>query len=207
MHENSRAMNLINTVAIHTYHKACIDKFGAADLRALGWKAGEGQEARFRMLSQIGDLTNCSVLDVGCGHGDLSAYLHNQFSGLRYIGIDQLDAFLDVAIERYGHLPDTSFFQGDFSLADLPFTDYILASGALSYRNSDPDFVFKTITKLFNACRVGLGFNLLSAVENPGGILVAYDLPVIMEHCRTLSERVVLKEGYYENDFTVLVLK
>lgn len=200
-------MDLLDTITIHQYHNERIKQFGAANPKSLGWKTTEGQLARFEILSGIGNLNNTSVMDVGCGHGDLRGYLAEKFTGIRYLGIDQVEAFLDVAIEKYGALTDTSFFHGDFSNADLPVTDYILACGALSYRNSDADFALKTITKLFNSCRLGFGFNMLSAIDNPLGILIAFDPDIILSHCNSLTSKVVFKEGYYEHDFTVMLYK
>ncbi len=196
-------MSLLDTVAIQKYHLDRIKNYGAEDPRAVGWKSPAGQQKRFEVLCSIGDLNNCSILDVGCGHGDLRGYLEGRCTGLRYLGIDQVEPLLEVAIKKYGHLPETSFFTGDFSAAELPVADYILACGALSYRNSDPDFIFKTIAKLFNSCRLGFGFNLLGKIESVDGILVAYDPEVILQHCRSLSSYTVFREGYYEDDFTV----
>src|SRR4051812_44437082 len=105
-------MEFLNAIAIHTFHANCIYKYGKGTLGALGWKDQEGQQARFKLLCSIADLNNSSVLDTGCGHGDLRGYLEKQFSGTRYIGIDQESVFLDAAIEKYGMLPNTSFFQG-----------------------------------------------------------------------------------------------
>lgn len=198
-------MNLLDSIAIHKYHLDRIREHGPESAKVLGWKTADGQLARYKVLCEIGDLSHTSVLDVGCGHGDLRAYLNEKFTGIRYMGIDQVEPLLEVAIKKYAYLPHTSFFLGDFSAAELPATDYILACGALSYRNSDPEFVFKTITKLFNSCRLGFGFNLLSKIESVGGILVGYDPAPVLEHCKKLTTNVVLKEGYYEEDFTVMM--
>lgn len=198
-------MNLLDTAAIHYYHQSRIRQFGGDASRALGWKTPEGQAARFEALCSIADLSHASVLDAGCGHGDLRAFLNGKFAGTRYLGIDQIGTFLDIAVERYGHLPDTSFFSGDFSEAELPVTDYILACGALSYRNSDPAFAFNTIKKLFGSCRLGFAFNMLAKVDNPDGILVCYNLQRVLTYCKSLTPDVELKEGYYEDDFTVMM--
>lgn len=198
-------MDLIDIVAIHHYHQGRIHRFGKDASRALGWKTPEGQSARFDVLCSIADMSHASVLDAGCGHGDLRAFLNEKFTGTRYLGIDQIEAFLDIAVEKYGHLPDTSFFSGDFSEAELPVTDYILACGALSYRNSDPGFAFRTIKKLFDSCRLGFAFNMLAKVESAEGILVSYNPQRVLTYCKSLTPDVELKEGYYEEDFTVMM--
>ena len=196
-------MNLIDYAHIHRFHEARIRDFGEGSTQALGWKNFYSQQARFAMLEDIGDMNDCSVLDAGCGHGDLRAYLDDKYPRMRYLGIDQMEDFLDVAIERYANLPETAFFLGDFYSAELPRTDYVLACGSLSYYSTEPDFVYQAITRLFNSCRIAFGFNLMSKVDHPGGVLVAYEPEAVMQHCRKLTDNVILHEGYFEGDFTV----
>jgi SAM-dependent methyltransferase len=198
-------MELVDRSVIYRYHYERIEKFGAGTTRALGWKTEENQLKRFEILSQIGDMNGLSVLDAGCGHGDLRRYLGDKYPDLRYAGIDQMEEFLDVAIERYGDLPETTFYMGDCWTADLPNMDYVLACGLLSYRNSRSDFVLHMIEKLFNTCRLGFGFNLLKKVDFPGGLLVSYDPQEILSYCKELTPKVALREGYSDEDFTLLM--
>jgi trans-aconitate methyltransferase len=179
---------------------------GEGTVRALGYRHNDEQLLRFAMLAGIGDMNGHSVLDVGCGHGDLRGYLDERYPRLSYTGIDQSEAFLAVAARRYAHLPETTFYLGDFCNAGLPQADYVLVSGSLNYHNSDPGFIYNIITKLYQTSRIALGFNLLSKID-PGGILVAYDADNIMQHCRTLSNRVILQNDYCDGDFTVWMYK
>lgn len=200
-------MNVIDNIRVQRFHKSRIDDFGEGTTQALGWKNFYSQQARFAMLEGIGNMNDCSVLDVGCGHGDLRAYLDDKYPRMRYMGIDQMEEFLEVAVERYGDMPETSFFAGDCYTAELPRMDYVLACGSLSYHNSDPGFIYNIITKLFITCRIAFGFNLMSRVKAPGGILMAYDVQQIMEHCKTLTSNVLLHQGYFEDDFTIWMYK
>ena len=56
--------------------------FGEGTSGALGWKSDENQNIRFEILSQIGDMSGLSVLDLGCGHGDLCGYLGRKYSDI-----------------------------------------------------------------------------------------------------------------------------
>ena len=47
-----------------------VERFGA-EVRALNWRSAELQHRRFAVLAQVGELKSASVLDVGCGMGDL----------------------------------------------------------------------------------------------------------------------------------------
>jgi SAM-dependent methyltransferase len=198
-------MQLIDKINIERYHKDKIEKHGKHSPQTLGWLAPEGQITRFEVLSQIADLTNCSILDAGCGYGDLCGFLNSKFSGIRYFGVDLNESFLDIAIEKYGKINETAFFIGDFSQAKLPVTDYILLCGSLNYRNSDPHFIFNTLTKLFDSCRIAFGFNMLSSVTNPENFLVPQPIDDVLNHCKKLTPRVVLHKDYFENDFTIFM--
>lgn len=196
-------MNITDRAAIKLYHTMREKENGEGTVKALGYRHDEDQLSRFAMLAGIGDMSERSVLDAGCGYGDLRAYLAGKYPKVRYMGIDHYEAFLAIASERYAHLPEATFYLGDFYTAQLPGADYVLASGSLNYRNSEPDFIYKAIAKLFNTSRIAFGFNLLSKIETTGGILVSYDAGDIVRYCRTLSGNVILHDDYFDGDFTV----
>jgi SAM-dependent methyltransferase len=198
-------MELLDTASIFRFHKHLISQHGEGSTGALGWKSDEAQLARYAVLAEIADLNDRSVIDLGCGHGDLRNFLGNIYPRLRYFGVEKIPALLDIAIERYSHLPETLFFEGDFSEAELPTVDYIIACGSLSYRNSDPLYIFKMIERLFRNCRMGFAFNLLSSTEDPDGIITGYNPAFIMDYCGKLTSKISLRKGYWENDYTVMM--
>jgi SAM-dependent methyltransferase len=198
-------MDLLDKANIFHFHGQLIKEFGVSSNAALGWKEPSGQAARFKILSGIGQLNGHSVLDAGCGHADMFAYLIKLYPQLLYYGIEQIPGILQVAIDRYIHLPAVKFYEGDFTTGVLPVVDYTIACGSLNYRNSDDLFIFKTIEKLFNNSRIGLGFNLLSKIEPVTGFLTAYHPDHITGFCRTLTSHVSLIENYYGDDYTVLM--
>jgi len=180
---------------------------GASSVGALGWLDSESQLSRFEMLAGIGDMNNRSVLDAGCGHGDLFAFLSKQYRLGHYTGIDHSEIFVNTAIKKYGGHPQVSFQLADFDTDELPEADYVLLSGSLNYRNSDPGFIYKMIAKLFAACKIAMGFNLLNDVYDPIGILVAYNMEAINEYCRTLTSNTILHKDYTQGDFTIWMYK
>lgn len=204
-------MTALDRAAIFDYHRVCLEAFGSGSSAALGWKTARSQTARFEVLAEIGDLDGRSVLDVGCGHGDLRGFLGERFPDVEYLGLEHFEPFLEVAAERYGQLPRTRFLLGDFTTAALPEVDYVLASGALGYRSEQPGFALTMIEKLYAACRVALGVNMLAHLpDRPGGqegVLVAHDRDAVVARCRQLAPRVTLRDGYFEEDFTVFLYR
>jgi SAM-dependent methyltransferase len=202
----NRLGRYLDTAAVFKYHRARIQEFGTGSAGALGWHP-EGQQVRFGVLAQIGDLAHRSVLDVGCGYADLYPYLRQRFVGVQYVGIEQMAELLDVARARYLHAPNITLRRDDFLRAPLPRHDYVLASGALNYRQRHPRFIYQAIEKLFASCQLGLGFNLLSQAQPSGSSLLAYDPADIKAFCETLAPRVVLQDGYWDGDFTVFMYR
>jgi SAM-dependent methyltransferase len=198
-------MSLLDTASIFKYHNNLSRKFEQGDVRNLGWSNLTTQQLRFTMLSQLADFDNCSVLDAGCGYADLCVFLKNKFPTCRYYGIDQIPEFILKALQDYGNMKDVVLFQGDFEMASLPVLDYTLASGLLSYKNSNPLYVFEMIQKLFIGCRLGLAFNLLSTEPENNSLLNAYDKNMIFSFCKTLTPKCSLHDDYLENDYTIFM--
>lgn len=201
-------MNLIEKATVMHYHRHRIVEFALGSARALGWRNQLSQDARFEVISTIGELHRRSVLDVGCGHGDLKAYLDQLAQDYDYIGIDQMPEFINDARKRYAGYANAAFFQSDFSQQDLPQVDYVIASGALGYRCAQPSFYFDMIAKFYAAARVGLSFNMLDANTFPEhDLLLGHDRDAMLTFCQTLSPKVRLVTGYFEDDFTIFMYR
>lgn len=201
-----RIGQLLDSAAVFRYHQQRIREYGAGSPGALGWQP-DGQQIRFEILAQIGDLAHCSVLDVGCGYADLYPYLRQRFAGVQYAGIEQMPELLNLAQARYRDAPGITLATGDFLRATLPLSDYVLASGSLNYRHRHPRFIHQAIETLFGRSRLGLGFNLLSWKPKDGGPLAAYNPADIVAFCHTLAPSVKLLEGYRDGDFTVFMYR
>jgi trans-aconitate methyltransferase len=198
-------MNPIDRATIQHYHRHRIAAFGAGT-RALGWRGEPSQHKRFEVIAAASDFNGATVLDVGCGLGDLKAYLDERFDGVRYLGVDQMPEFIAAASQRYAHCPRTALYCTDFSTARLPLSDVVVASGALGYRCAEPDFHFHMIRRMWAACAGVLVFNCLdeaSFAAHP--LLVGRNVADVMGLCRSLAGEVELVRGYLDDDFTVVM--
>ena len=156
---------------------------GDSSVEALGWRGDISQLKRFELLAGIGDLNGCSLLDVGCGHGDLKGFFDRMYSSYTYIGIDHMPEFIEMAKSRYGGFANTHFFQADFATAQFPQADYAVASK-------------------------GVAFNMLLAGRFPDHpLLIGHDPGTIALFCKQLSPRVEVVDGYLADDFTVFMYK
>ena len=159
-------MNLIEKATIRHYHQHRIAAYQNGTVEALGWRAKASQVKRFEVIATVGDLNGLTLLDVGCGYGDLKEYLDLSYSDFTYIGIDQMPEFISDAKKRYSGCSATYFFQTDFTAVDFPEVDYVIASGALGYRCQNPDFHFEMIRKMYTAAGQAVAFNMLDAAAS-----------------------------------------
>ncbi|MES2937669.1 MAG: class I SAM-dependent methyltransferase [Pseudomonadota bacterium] len=197
-------MNLIERATVMHYHRHRIAEFGPRP-QALGWKAPHSQWERFELIAQAADFAHCSVLDVGCGRGDLKDFLDERHPGVRYTGIDQMPEFLDDAVRRHGD-SGARFLLGDFSQMELPAADYVIASGALSYRCAEEGWHLRMIRTMHAAAQRALIFNVLDARRFPEhALLVGRDCDEVLDLCRRLSPHVAVSQGELDDDMTFFV--
>src|SRR5690348_4633106 len=113
------------------YFSECLIQHGIS-ARALDWSGEHSQFLRFRVLTEVGVLSGASVLDVGCGLGDLCGWLRANSCDARYTGIDIAPAMIEAARRRF---PDARFEVRDL-LSDVPngSFDYVLSSGMFTHR-------------------------------------------------------------------------
>ncbi|MDQ6965833.1 MAG: class I SAM-dependent methyltransferase [Mariprofundaceae bacterium] len=199
-------MTLLEKATVLHYHRHRIGEYAEDSVKALGYRGVDSQVKRFEALAGVGDLNGCSLLDVGCGHGDLKGFLDEHFHDFSYVGIDQMAEFIERARSLYGQRPSCYFCVADFSEAELPRADYVFASGVLGYRCAESGYYFTMIEKLFRAARRAFAFNMLDVESFPQHpLLVGHDADEVMAFCKGLSPDVQLVRGYLEDDFTVLM--
>jgi SAM-dependent methyltransferase len=125
-----------------SYHQRLVERHGAAGVRSLGWTSQETQERRFLSLWRMaGSPGTGSLLDVGCGSGDLKGFLESHGGALQYIGIDARPEVVQIARQRHpdvrfevrdahsctalGERFDCVFASGLFGLAAVCSTEYV----------------------------------------------------------------------------------
>ena len=191
------------------YRKKRIAQYGET-VGAVGCGSVESQEARFRVICEMGDLRNKTVLDAGCGFGDFYTFLHRQgIHPKRYLGIDISSELLDVAGKR---LPEVEFEL--VALLDFEPTekfDFVVVSGLFGLESPNwQRLLEKQLGKLYDLCEIGVAVNFLSHYTTGGKNPVSHYaepgkvLEFVLEN---LSNRVVLRHDYIPNDFTIYMYR
>lgn len=166
------------------------------------------QRYRFKVLTDIADLEMASILDYGCGKGDLYQYLLE--SGFRgsYAGFDINPELIALARRKF---PRLRFEVCDIEQQALDeLYDYVLISGVFNNRTSDNEQTLRSVlTRCFPLARRGLAFNAISTYVNFRQPEMFYASPEEIFHfCMVqLSPSVTLRHDAIPYNFTMYVYR
>lgn len=162
-----------------------------SDYLQLGIDDGWGKEDKlenFKVMLEITQLTNypikgSTILDVGCGTGDLVSYLSTK-EIKEYTGIDVFEPAIEKARQKF---PDETFIADDFLHYNFKKQfDFIFCSGALT-TNLDTDN-YKIITfwilKMWQLAKRGVVFNFLTAENQKSNDLFFYEPDRVFNICQ-----------------------
>lgn len=182
-------------------------KFGV-NPKSLFWGSKGAAHQRFRQMWAEIDFNNKSVLDVGCGFGEMAKFLINRYKNVVYTGVDIVPEFITEASKLY---PEQHFLELDYFSDPLGQKfDIVLASGVLNSNVEDNlEYRMKSIKTMFEHTKKILVFNMLGGYpqpENDKDKNVWYaDSLDILEYCMTLTRGVVLRANYHPKDFTIVM--
>ncbi|MCK9344596.1 MAG: class I SAM-dependent methyltransferase [Candidatus Pacebacteria bacterium] len=197
-------MNHDDKKKILGFYEKALAEFGN-DPRSVHWADADTQAVRFEALAKMIPERNVSVLDVGCGLGDLYKFFASKSTPVDYVGIDIVPAFIERARERF---PSALFLCGDAETLEGKY-DYILASGVLSFAipNAKAHY-FNTIKTMYDHAKCGIAFNMLNELAHPSDdTFIAYDKDEVVRYCKTISPHVAVASNYLPWDFTIYMYK
>ena len=201
-------MTIIEKENIKQYHSVRLQNKNLSRSKMMGWTRKQVQQIRFKAITSLFNFNDISVLDLGCGDGDFKTYLDARFSNFHYIGLDLQESFITYAKERFIAHNNTWFYSIDFARCQLPKVDVVVACGALSYKCQDSNYYIDCIKQFYQSANKALIFNMLNQdYFESGQLIVAHNKVHIFEQCQKICNNVILKEGYLDNDFTVIMSK
>jgi len=175
--------------------------------KALLWWDYKSMAIRFRELVRNVPVEGKSILDAGCGMGDLLPFLYAQSPNFDYLGVDRKKEFVEIAKQRYaGH----EFKTADPFKRPVGMFDVVLSSGVMN--GNTKNWMQKRkqmISALFDQTGEVLAFNMAGGLKTiPSDSLIAYaDAREILDYCKKLTKRVHLNTQYLYNDFTITMFK
>ncbi len=177
--------------------------------RILDWASSASQEARFEVLAGNVDLTETTLLDVGCGLGDLYDFCRRRGIAVDYTGVDILETMVQAAHRRY---PQGRFIWADI-FADEAFKtgqfDVVFCSGTFNLNlGNNRQFLPKAMGRLLDLARHAIVVNLLDAKCSATDPRYFYfDPSKVREMLRPSGWDVRIVTDYLPNDFTVICTK
>jgi ubiquinone/menaquinone biosynthesis C-methylase UbiE len=184
-----------------------VEKFGDSPL-SLGWGLKDRREIRFRVLMEPWDLKDATVLDLGCGFGDLLGFMQSSGLNVNYTGFDSSYKALEIArvknpTGRYELIDLTNLEDEDRNF------DFVFASGIFNDKRSDSsDFARNVLRQTYRLAKKGFSMNFLSTSANVRYERSEYTAPSeIARICEESSMRFQINHFYMPFEFTVHVSK
>lgn len=181
------------------------NEHGVGTYRGVGWSSKEIQEVRFQvLLDGLSDLWSNSVLDVGCGTGELINALDFYKKVGSYTGIDLVEDNIRFAEKQHSDEYFT-FYKANILDEDNVEElhryeyDYVLASGLFSYYK--PWQISRAVCNMWGLAEKGLLFN----VRVPHTLPSFNDLLTVLKVAGV--ESWTMRHDYMTEDVTVYAWK
>lgn len=183
--------------------------------KSLLWKT-DRQYIRFYELLKHFEITpTSSILDVGCGFGDLHKFCAEHLGvSPKYTGIDYCSDFIETVSREQRE--KCTFVEGNFLTATgLPSHDFCVTSGIFNGFNyddysgdTDDEFFRGIVEKMFSLCTVGISFNfVIDKVDFKKKGMTYYSPARVLDFCYTLSRNIVFDNTCMPFEATVTVFK
>ena len=175
------------------------------------WASAEAQQIRFAVLADNVPLDARTLLDVGCGLGDLWTYLKGRGISADYCGVDLLS---DMTLAATRRNPDGRFVCGDIFdrdgdsqvLGPDEHFDVVFCSGMLNLElGNNTEFLPKALGRMMELSQEHMVVNLLhvrSEMQYPH--CAYYDPEAVIKILEQIPCKVRLIDDYLPNDFTVI---
>ena len=177
---------------------------------SLGWGKAK-QSLRFQKMFERFDIAGKSILDIGCGFGDLNLYLNSRGGGYKYLGVDIVKEFIEEADRRY-HTEQIEFAEGEFLNYEFSEKyDYCIESGIFNhvmYNIDNYTYIEQVMKKAYDMCRCACIFDFRSdKVDYFEDGLFYNDPSKILDMGYGLTKRVLLDNSYMPYEFMLVLYK
>lgn len=198
---------------VKEYFHSAYKKYGNS-AQGADWNSTQSQQQRFHELLKVVNIKPFTILDYGCGVGNLADYLvAHDYQFNHYYGYDVLDPLIEEAKKIHGIQSSLSFTS---SFDEVPQVDFCIASGVfnakLDVSNADwTTYVKETLAKINEKTTGGFAINFLTTYSDAEKMqdYLYYANPLeLFDHAKkNYSKNVALLHDYTLYDFTLIVRK
>ena len=177
---------------------------------ALQWQTRAAARTRYKNLVCNIDFKRKSVLDVGCGFGDIIPFIKKRAQIFSYTGVDLVPEFIDFAKNKY---PNFEFIERDYFTRPLKKKfDIIITCGTLNSNiKNSLEYRQKAIQTMFGHASELVAFNMAGGYPQPKNArknrVYYVDSHQIFKFCQSLTPKIIFRHHYRFNDFTIVMYK
>lgn len=213
---SDRSMQSI-TQELKIHYAQKFAEFGATP-KGVDWRRIEDVCLRYdRMLAVIDQNSldtskPITLLDVGCGYGELYWYAKEKQIDIQYVGIDVSENMIEYALV---HIPEGRFYCGDildFQTGDR--FDYVICNGILTQKLSASimemdNYAHLLIKKMFLLCLEGIAFNVMTTKVNYFADNLYYRNPAeLLSWCMSeITRHVKIDHAYPLFEYTIYLYR
>ena len=200
---------------VNEYYSNKIKEFGSTP-KGVDWNSKESQYLRFKQLcSIVNPDSEFTLLDYGCGYGELYFYLCRMFpdNDFSYCGYDISETMISHAKELHLSSGNVRFLN---VLPDETF-DYTIASGIFNVKldlandKEWEEYIIATLNTINSISGKSFSFNALTKYSDPElmrSYLYYADPLWLFDYCKVnFSGNVALLHDYDLYEFTIIVRK
>ena len=181
-----------------------LEKFGISP-SAVGWVSGKQKERYSKLFEGVGDFN--SVIDIGCGLGDLYKFIIDQkgVENLKYIGTEINQNFIEICQEKY---PEANFILQDNIIPSFNNkSDVVVMSGLFNTPLDSNDFFLKSLLDAsFLLSKKFITFNFLSNdVDYKDSNLNYTSLGDVVEYCEKKSKKISINKSSIIHEITLTI--
>lgn len=172
---------------LKVFYKAKFDKYGPT-LRGVGWSEKYRSKKRYMLLSNFlkhkRKNKKISILDVGCGYGELTKHLPKNIN-YNYTGIDIVKSMIDYAKKKNTN-KNLKFYLADVTKINKKY-DFVICNGIFTLKNDltnlkMKNYVLKCINSFYRCSKFAFAFNIMSEdVEFKSKILFYPKIKILID--------------------------
>ncbi len=151
---------------------------------------------RYKALSEVCDMNNKKVLEVGCGVGMLGAYLAKKYPQIKYTGIDVAEKTILIAKEKH---PDLKFVHCDV-IRWSEVADIVMAEG-IFYKLSSQFEVNRVLQKMLDLAAETIAFTAIDSWGYPQDHSELRIVPeLLIQSLKKTTWSMVFRHDYHPSD-------
>lgn len=194
---------------VRSNYQKSLKKYGFCP-KALQWRTRSAARARYKNLVCDINFEKKSILDVGCGFGDIIPFIGKKAQRFSYTGVDLVPEFIKFAQNKY---PNFEFIEKDYFTRPLKKKfDIIITCGTLNSNIKNPlKYRQKAIKTMFKHASEVVAFNMAGGHPQPinkkENRVYFVDSLAILKFCLSLTPKIIFRHHYRFNDFTIVMYK